>query len=224
MRGTNHHGHYKIAPALVLARFVMDMKYGLITNFTCGSVSIITRNHTLFQTLLVVEQGCIQGSCCFVWFKLEYIGRWTAWELPAHQISASNSNSFDLNLRATPKTRMLSRVQIPKITTVTFFHKRSFVGVLSLCRPFLINFCYGYICFVCAKGFTFLCLEFFRFYFWGKLFQCFSPSQKIGCWAGLTSKRFISSFFFQDIPIFNPAQPHLWHWFHHLVLQTFRFL
>ena len=57
--------------------------------------------------------------------------------------------------------------------------------------------------------FIFWCLDFFRFYFGKELFQCFPPSQKSGCWAGLTSKRFISSFPPQDIHIFNPAQPQL---------------
>ena len=147
-----------------------------------------------------------RDRAAFVWFELECTGWWSAWELPAHQISASNSNSFDLNLRPTPKTRMLSRVKIPKITTVTFFRKRLFVGVLSLCRPFLIllllfsSFMYIFI---------FLCLELFRFYFGKQIFQCFFPSPKSGCWAGLTSKRFISSSPPQDIHIFNPAQPHV---------------
>ena len=94
---------------------------------------------------------------------------------------------------------MLSRVKIPKITTVTFFRKRPFVGVLSLCCPFLI------LLFV---QIFFLCLELVRFYFGKNYFNVFLPHKKSGCWAGLTSKRFISSFFPQDIPIFNPAQPH----------------
>ena len=131
----------------------------------------------------------------FVWFELECIGWWSTWELPAHQISASNSNSFDLNLRPTPKTEMLSRVKIPKITAVTFSRKRSSVGVLSLCRPFLFNF-FVWNSFVFTLGKK-------------NYFQCFSPSRKSECWAGLTSKRFISSFFPQDSLIFNPAQPHV---------------
>ena len=119
----------------------------------------------------------------FVWFELECTGWRSAWELPAHQISASNFNSFDLNLRQTPKTKMLSRVKIPKITAMTFFFK-DHLWVSCLC---VVLFCRKFFFYI------FLCLEFFRFYFGENLFQCFSPSRKSECWAGLTSKRFISS-------------------------------
>ena len=84
-------------------------------------------------------------------------------------------------LRMPPETKMLSKVEIPKITTLTFLSLK--------------------IIFVCFFVWISLLGE--------QLFQSFSPSRKSECWAGLTSKRFISSFIPLEKIVFNPAQPHL---------------
>ena len=100
----------------------------------------------------------------------------SAWELPAHQISASNYNSFDLNLRPTPQTRMSSRVTIPKITTVSFFPVRDHLWVSCLC---VVLFWYFFVCFL-YKSFSFLCVWNFFVFTLGKInFNVVLPHKKV---------------------------------------------
>ena len=69
---------------------------------------------TPFDTWSWLSRVEYKDRAAFVWSGLVCTGWWSARELPARQISASNSNCFDLNLRPTPKTMMLSTVKIPE--------------------------------------------------------------------------------------------------------------
>ena len=149
-------------------------------------------------------------GAAFVCFELECTGWWSAWELPAYQISASNSNSVDLNLRQTPKTKMLSRVEIPKITAVPLFSWKIICGCLVFVLSFFVEF------FLLLLNFFLLFLWNFVEFLWnllflllGKIILIFFSTTKKWMLSRFDFRALYLELFFQDNPIFNPAQPHI---------------
>ena len=155
---------------LSLSIFFINLVRWSIPRLSIISVSVDNDRKPYLQVWLSRVKYRICAA--FVWFELEYTGWWSAWELPTHQISASNSNSVDLNLRQTPKTKTLSRVKIPKISAVTFFRKRSSVGVFCLC---VVLFCILFL-----EFFLYFCVwNFFVFTLGKNCFHVFLPHEKV---------------------------------------------
>ena len=92
------------------------------------------------------------------------------------------------------------------MSTMTFSRKRSFVGVLSLYRPFLIIYYYYYI--LCVCNYYYFCVWNFSFLLWEKIISMFFSLTKKWILSRVDFKALYLELPPQDIHIFNPAQPH----------------